>query len=160
MNQPTNKTKQPNSKMCFVCGLENPVGLHLHFYETAPGVVETTYTAPAHFQGYPGVLHGGIAATILDETAGRAHMGGDPPRFMYTAKLEIKYRRNVPVGVPLKIVGKAGKDRGRMAEGWAGIYDPDGNLLVEANALLVNVPREIFEGIDPAALGWQVYPDN
>src|SRR5512134_2682472 len=37
------KTKQPNSKMCFICGLENPVGLHLHMYEVAPGVVETSY---------------------------------------------------------------------------------------------------------------------
>lgn len=39
-------TKQPNSRMCFICGLENPIGLHLHIYETAPGLVETTYTAP------------------------------------------------------------------------------------------------------------------
>jgi hypothetical protein len=42
--------KQPNSRMCFICGLENPVGLHLHIYETEPGVVETTYIAPDHFQ--------------------------------------------------------------------------------------------------------------
>ena len=59
--------KQPNSKMCFICGVENPVGLHLHIYETEPGVVETKYIAPEHFQGYPGVLHGGIVAAILDD---------------------------------------------------------------------------------------------
>ncbi|MBT7075922.1 MAG: hypothetical protein HN922_13555 [Anaerolineae bacterium] len=45
--------KQPNSKMCFVCGLENPVGLKLHIYQTEPGVIETEYVAPDHFQGYP-----------------------------------------------------------------------------------------------------------
>jgi acyl-coenzyme A thioesterase PaaI-like protein len=72
------KIKQPNSKMCFICGLENPVGLHLHIYETDPGVVETTYTAPEHFQGYPGVLHGGIVGALIDEIAGRVAYGERP----------------------------------------------------------------------------------
>jgi len=151
--------KQPGSKMCFVCGKENPVGLKLDFYETAPGEVTAHYTAPDHFQGYPGVLHGGIAATILDETAGRAHMGSNPPRFMYTAKLEIKYRHNVPTEQELTIIGKAGKDRGRMAEGWAGIYNNEGKLLVEANALLVNLPDDVIDSTNLEALGWKVYPD-
>ncbi len=154
------RIKQPGSRMCFVCGVENPVGLHLHFYQTEPGVIETTYTAPDHFQGYPGVLHGGIVATILDETSGRVFMG-DPqqPRFMYTAKLEIKYRKNVPTGQPLKIVGKALQSKGHTARGWAGIYDQEGTLLAEATSLLVDVPEEIFAGVDLEALGWKVYPD-
>ena len=128
--------------MCFICGLENPVGLKLRIYEVEPGVIESEYTAPEHFQGYPGVLHGGIVATILDEISGRSHMGPvDHPRFMFTAKLEVKYRRNVPTGKPLRIVGKAGRDRGRSAEAWSGIYDAaSGELLAEANTLLVAVP--------------------
>jgi acyl-coenzyme A thioesterase PaaI-like protein len=154
------KTKQPNSKMCFVCGLENPVGLKLKIYQTEPGVIETTYIAPDHFQGYPGVLHGGIVATILDEISGRALMGApSEPRFMYTAKIEVKYRKNIPIGVPLKIVGKAGKAKKRTAEGWAGIYHPDGTLLAEAKTLLVNLPQEAFERENLDALGWKVYPD-
>ncbi len=152
--------KQPNSRMCFLCGLENPVGLHLHLYEVEPGVIETTYTAPDHFQGYPGVLHGGIVASILDEVCGRVHMGSDPaqPRFMFTAKLEVKYRKNVPINQPLKIVGKAGKSKGKAAEGWAGIYVND-ELLAEANALLVNVPDSQFDVSNLDELGWKVYPD-
>src|SRR5512141_1252499 len=137
------KIRQPNSRMCFICGMQNPVGLHLHIYETAPGIIESTYIAPDHFQGYPGVLHGGIVGAILDELSGRAHMGSDPmaPRFMFTAKLEVKYRKNVPVGRELRIVGKAGKARAKSAKAWAGIYDVQtGELLAEANALLINVP--------------------
>ncbi|MBN1303095.1 MAG: PaaI family thioesterase [Anaerolineales bacterium] len=157
-----NKIKQPNSRMCFVCGLENPAGLKLEIYQTAPGVIETTYTAPDHFQGYPGVLHGGIAATILDEISGRAHMG-DPsaPRFMFTGKLEVKFRKNIPTGKPLKIIGKAGESKRQMARGWAGIYDEAGTLLAEANTLLIDVPQELLD-TDAAkleALGWKVYPD-
>ena len=152
--------KQPNSRMCFICGVENPVGLKLKIYETEPGVVETLYTPPEHFQSYPGILHGGIVATILDEVSGRAHMG-DPAqaRFMFTAKLEVKYRKTVPIGKPLRIVGKAGKSKGRMAESWAGIYDENGTLLAEGNTLLVDVPAEMLKDVDHQALGWKVYPD-
>jgi acyl-coenzyme A thioesterase PaaI-like protein len=156
------KIKQPNSKMCFICGLQNPVGLHLHIYETEPGVVESTYIAPDHFQGYPGVLHGGIVGAILDELCGRSQMGADliAPRFMFTARLEVRYRKNVPIGKRLRIVGKAGKSRGKSAEAWAGIYDPDTNeLLAEGNALLVNVPQEQFDASKLEELEWKVYPD-
>lgn len=155
------KTKQPNSRMCFICGLENPVGLHLHIYETEPGVVETSYIAPEHFQGYPGVLHGGIVAAILDEISGRAHMGpAENPRFMFTGKLEIKYRKNVPIGKPLRIIGRAGKLRARMAEAWAGIYDEEsGELLAEAEALHINVPDDQYNTSDLEKLGWRVYPE-
>ncbi|MEJ5224276.1 MAG: PaaI family thioesterase [Anaerolineales bacterium] len=154
------RQKQPNSKMCFICGLENPVGLKLKIYQVEPGVIETTYTAPENFQGYPGVLHGGIVAAILDEISGRAHMG-DPanPRFMFTGKLEIKYRKNVPIGKPLRIVGRAGKARAKMAESWAGIYDESGELLAEANALHINVPQDQFDLSRLEELGWKVYPD-
>ena len=154
------RTLQPNSKMCFICGLENPIGLKLRMYQSEPGMIESTFTAPEHFQGYPGVLHGGIVATILDEISGRAQMG-DPtrPRFMFTAKLEVKYRRNVPIGKPLRIVGKAGKSKGKIAEGWAGIYDEQGNLLAEANAMLIDVPQETLDKTNLEQLGWKVYPD-
>lgn len=140
--------------------MENPVGLHLHIYETAPGEVESTYFAPEHFQGYPSVLHGGIVAAILDEISGRAHMGSDPldPRFMFTAKLEVKYRRNVPIGRELKIIGKAGKSRGKSAEAWAGIYDAETNeLLAEGNTLLINVPDDQFDKSSLSELGWKIY---
>lgn len=151
---------QPNSRMCFICGLENPVGLKLRIYEVEPGVVETTYTAPEHFQGYPGVLHGGIIATIIDEVSGRALMGPlDHPRFMFTAKLEVKYRRNVPIGKPLRIVGRSGASKGRSAESWAGIYDArTGDLLAEGSTVLVDVPQEKLQDLDTAEMGWKVYP--
>lgn len=154
--------KQPNSRMCFICGLENPVGLHLHIYETEPGVVESRYSAPEHFQGYPGVLHGGIVGALIDEISGRALMGSDPddPRFMFTAKLEVKYRKNVPVGKPLKIVGKAVKSKTRSAEAWAGIYDVGtGELLAEGNTLLIDVPKKQFDQSRLNELGWKVYPE-
>jgi acyl-coenzyme A thioesterase PaaI-like protein len=149
--------------MCFICGLENPVGLHLHIYETEPGVLESTYIAPDHFQGYPGVLHGGIVGALIDEISGRALMGSDPmdPRFMFTAKLEVKYRKNVPIGRQLKIVGRALKIKSRSAEAWAGIYDAETDeLLAEGTTLLMNVPPEQFNRSTLNELGWKVYPEE
>jgi acyl-coenzyme A thioesterase PaaI-like protein len=156
------KKPQPNSKMCFICGLENPVGLKLRIYETEPGVVETAYTAPEHFQGYPGVLHGGIIATIIDEVSGRSLMGtAEQTRFMFTARIEVKYRKNVPIGQPLRIVGKALKDRGHSAEAWAGFYDAQsGELLAEGSTLLVNVPQDRMDMSSLEEMGWKVYPDE
>ena len=148
--------------MCFICGLENPIGLHLHIYETEPGAVESTYIAPDHFQGYPGVLHGGIVGALIDEISGRALMGSDPmnPRFMFTAKLEVKYRKNVPTGRLLKIMGKALKTKSRSAEAWAGIYDAETDeLLAEGTTLLMNVPPEQFNRSTLTELGWKVYPE-
>ena len=156
------KTRQPNSKMCFICGLENPVGLHLHIYEVEPGMVETSYRAPKHFQGYPGVLHGGIVAALLDEIAGRSHMGHDPndSRVMFTARFEVKYRQNVPVGKALRIIGKAGRSKSKSAKAWAGIYEAETDeLLAEGNARLINVPEEQFDRSRLDELGWKVYPE-
>jgi acyl-coenzyme A thioesterase PaaI-like protein len=154
--------RQPNSRHCFICGMENPIGLHLHLYETAPGEVQSSYIAPDHFQGYPGVLHGGIVAAVLDEVSGRTQMGSDPlsPRFMFTAKLEVKYRKNVPIGKLLKIIGKAGKLKDKSAEAWAGIYDAETDeLLAEGKTLLIDIPEEQIDMSGLNELGWKVYPE-
>jgi len=151
--------KQPNSRHCFVCGLANNIGLQMKFYETAPGEVTAEYTVPAHYQGYPGVVHGGIVAAMLDEVCGRSHMGGDPPRFMYTARLDIRYRKNVPVEQPLRLVGRAGKSKRRTATASGEIYGPDGSLLAEAQAVLIDIPEDVIDTVDLEALGWKVYAD-
>ena len=153
-------SRQPNSRHCFICGLENPFGLKLRFYDTAPGEVTVHHTVPEQYQGYPGVVHGGVVAAMLDEAAGRVYMG-DPqqPRFMYTARMDIRYRKNVPVGQPLKIVGRAVKSRGRTATAAATVLGPDGEILAEAELLLVDVPEGVVDSVDLEAIGWKVYDD-
>jgi acyl-coenzyme A thioesterase PaaI-like protein len=151
--------KQPNSLHCFVCGVANSFGLRLKFYEGVPGEVTAEYTVPEEYQGYPGIVHGGIVAAMLDEICGRTLMGSDPPRFMFTAHLNIHYRRNVPVGEPLRLIGHASKNKERSATAIGEIYGPDGTLLAQAEALLVDVPADIVTSTDLEALGWKVYPD-
>ena len=155
------KNRQPNSRHCFVCGVTNPIGLHLKFYETAPGQVEAWVTLPEQYQGYPGIVHGGIVASMLDETAGRSHMGpAESPRFMFTARLDVRYRKNVPTNQPIRVVGQAGPTRNRSAAATSAIYDQQGVLLAEAEAVLVDIPEGMIGGVDLEALGWKVYPED
>ena len=152
------KTLQPNSQHCFVCGLENPLGLKLRFFQTAPDEVTVETSIPDEYQGYPGVVHGGIVAAILDEVTGRSLMGSDPPRFMYTAHLDIRYRKHVPTGRPIRIVGKMLRRKSRTAQATGKIFDQDNNLLAEAEALLINLPQELIDLDALESEGWRVYP--
>lgn len=161
MSDTPKHTLQPNSRHCFVCGLDNQYGLKLRFYETGPGEVTAEYTVPDQFQGYPGVVHGGIITAMLDEVTGRVHMMRDgETRFMYTAKLEIRFRKNVPIETPLRVVGNIVKSKRRMASSTGKIFGPGGELLAEANALLVDLPEEAINDVDLEALGWKVYDDE
>lgn len=154
------KTPQPNSRHCFVCGLSNPFGLHLRFYNTGLGEVSAEVTLPEQFEGYPGVVHGGIVAAMLDEAAGRSHMMGEDARFMYTARLEVRYRKNVPVGKPIRLVGKAGTSKRRTAVATSAVYDEENNLLAEAEALLVDIPQDVLDEANVEELGWKIYPEE
>jgi acyl-coenzyme A thioesterase PaaI-like protein len=90
--------KQPNSRMCFLCGRQNPIGLKLDFYEDhEANQVRVEITVPEIYQGYPGVVHGGIVAAMLDEVAGRAVLiGGSDEDLMATLRLTVRYRRLPP----------------------------------------------------------------
>ena len=151
-------TPQPNSSMCFVCGVTNPAGLALRFFDDGPNACRVDLILDDRFQGYPGVAHGGIVATMLDEAMGRAAMSGNPDRFMYTAKIEVRYRHLVPLRQLVTITARLEKDRGRVATAAAELRLLDGTVAAEANATLMNIPREELDKMDADALGWKVYP--
>ena len=72
----------------------------------------------------------------------------------------MKYRKNVPIGKMLKIIGKATKSKRNIAEGWAGIYDAETDeLLAEGSTVSINVPNAQLDTSQLAELGWKVYPD-
>lgn len=88
--------KQPNSKMCFVCGLKNPFGLKASFYETSTKELIALFKPSEFHQGYPGRLHGGIASAILDETIGRAIMiNHENEVWGVTLEFTAKYRKQI-----------------------------------------------------------------
>jgi uncharacterized protein (TIGR00369 family) len=152
--------KQANSQDCFVCGINNPFGLQMKFYDAGPGEVRAEYTVSSHFQGYPGVVHGGVVAAMLDEVTSRTYMQGDPPKFYVTASLNIRYRKPVPVEKPLKLCGHAIRERGKVVFTKGEIFDSDGTLLAEADAVFVAIPPDLMGNSNASDSGWQVYPDE
>lgn len=155
------KSLQPNSSLCFACGMDSKIGLKMRFYNSGPGEVTADYTVDNHYQGYPGIVHGGVVAAMLDEVTARANMGGENPRFMFTARLNIRYRQHVPTGEKLRLIGEVVENKRKTAVVKGAIYNINGEILAEAEALLVDIPEEELKSLDPEKLGWRVYsPDN
>jgi len=148
--------QQPNSEMCFVCGRSNPVGLYMKFRDDGRGEVVSRYTVPERYQGYPGIVHGGVLAAMLDEVVGRVSMIGDPHHFMMSVRLEVLYRNPVPVNTPLDVVGRIIRLRGRLGKAEGKIYLPDGTVGCEAAMTLADIPKELLSSANLARLDWKV----
>ena len=98
--------KQPNSRMCFICGKQNIAGVHVSFYEDDDGTVLARFTGQEIHQGYPGRFHGGVLAGILDETLGRTiRIPYGDAVWGVTVELTTRYRKPVPIGVELRHAG-------------------------------------------------------
>ena len=96
---------------CFGCGAGNQRGLRLQFFETDDGI-ELEYTVPAHLEGAPGIVHGGIQGTLLDEVfcmAAYARCGVN----VVTGELTVRYLRPVPTATPLLVRGRIIEERDR-----------------------------------------------
>lgn len=148
--------QQPNSDYCFVCGRNNPHGLYMTFYDNGDNEVVANYTVPADYQGYPGVVHGGVVAAMLDEVVARVAMIKDHHHFMMSVRLEVKYRHPVPTETPLKIVGRIVRLRGRLGKAVGEVVLPDGMVAAEAAMTLADVPQEMMAAANLEALGWYV----
>ena len=166
-DQKGNHNQQPSARWCFVCGIENPFGLKIRFFNDGYHKVLARVTLGEEYQSYPGIVHGGILATILDETMGRATLSAeDGPReiteerFMFTVKMETRYRKSVPLNEPFTVRARVDKDRGRMVMVSGEIVLPDDSVAVEGKATLVDIPADqIGDMLARAeAIGWQIYP--
>ena len=130
----------------------------MQFYDNGQDEVSSDYTVADSYQGYPGVVHGGVVAAMLDEAVGRVAMIGDHHHFMMSVKLEVKYRHRVPTEMPLQIFGRIVRLRGRLGKAVGEIVLPDGTVAAEASMTLADVPAEWLANVDLEALGWRLDP--
>ena len=91
----------PEDGGCFGCSPENPAGLRLRFRRLGERVV-ARHTIADRFHGAPGVAHGGIVATVLDEVSCAAITFLADRRVM-TGELTVRYERPCPTEVPLEM---------------------------------------------------------
>lgn len=124
---------------CFGCGDENPCGLRLRFEPTGPGEVAGRFKPRRQDEGFFGVVHGGIVTALLDEAMAWASVSADV--WAMTAKMEVRFRRPVRVGVELRLVGRVVRVRGKLIETAGEVRSADDDaLLAEATATFVRVP--------------------
>ena len=99
----------PGDGGCFGCSPTNPIGLRLTFRRVGDAVA-TRHAIADHFHGAPGIAHGGIVATLLDEVSCatvfflRGH-------HVVTGELAVRYTRACPVGRPLDLLARIVEER-------------------------------------------------
>jgi len=139
---------------CFVCGINNTLGVHARFFNLDDGSVCALFVAREEHQGYAGRVHGGILSAVLDETIGRAVQVRSPDTFGVTIELTVKYRKPAPLGEELRAVGRIDREARRLFEGSGELLLPDGTVAVEATAKYVRLEIEniVEGGLDE--VGW------
>ena len=121
---------------CFGCGRHNPFGMHLEFERAGDGVV-ASYTTRREDQGFPGMLHGGLLALLLDEAMGWALYADRI--FAVTARMETRFRRPATLDEALTVRGRITRNRGRRIEVAGEVIDAGGACLVEASGLFLRM---------------------
>lgn len=149
--------------MCLVCGLQNRLGLKTAFYELENEELVGIFTPIDEYQSYPGRLHGGISASILDETIGRAIMmgAGDEDIWGVTMQFSSRYKKPVPLNEELRVVGRITKETRLVFEGSGEILLEDGTVAVEGQGKYLKMTLDkISENVNPEHLDWRIVPQE
>ena len=114
----------PNYELCYVCGHANPMGLNVRF-RVEDGAVTTRFRPHPLHAGYPGRLHGGVMAALLDETMGWAPCV-TAGRFCLAVELNVRYLKSPSPDHELIVTGRADSTEGRIWEASGDISDDAG----------------------------------
>lgn len=123
---------------CFVCGEANPIGMKLDF-EYSEEAAWTWFDSPAGYEGYHGVIHGGIIATILDEVMAKVILSKN--LVAVTADMNIRYRKPLPIGKRVKATGFITLQKTRTLHTEASLTDEEGNIYAESKAVYIVVKQ-------------------
>jgi acyl-coenzyme A thioesterase PaaI-like protein len=127
--------------------------------EGRDGVV-CRYPPRAADQGFPGVMHGGIINTLLDEAMAWA-LWAQLGALGVTAKMETRYRRPVPSDSELLVRARVTAERGRRYELEAILESAEGIALVESTALFLRLaPEEERRVVESIGWGASTPPDG
>ena len=129
-----------DDRHCFVCGEQNPEGLHLEWVKDDEGWLVTTFNPGKRFQGWKNVVHGGILSTVLDETMVNHRVFEGVP--VVSVELNVRFREPASIDEPIEFKGRSRALKGRLYSGEARCYQ-SGVLLAEAEAKLMEIDPEV-----------------
>lgn len=118
---------------CFACGRDNPIGLHLDEFDLDDGEVSARFVPRPEFRGAGTSLHGGVAATALDEMLVWAGILAEGV-LTVTGNMELRFRRPVEVGEPIVVSARVEDRSGRRLR-MSGRLSVDDETRVEASGL-------------------------
>jgi uncharacterized protein (TIGR00369 family) len=128
------------SRMCMVCGRDNASSLKARFYELDDGEILGVFAPLEIHQSYPGRVHGGVITAMLDETIGRAVNITDHAAWGVTVEITVRFRKPVPVGEEVRVLGRLTRDTSRLFEGSGEIRLADGTVAAEATGRYMKMP--------------------
>ena len=122
---------------CFGCGQSNDTGLRLKFFLAEDGSVVCPVTVGDRFEGPEGYVHGGIIATLLDETMSKSVRALGITAM--TRQMEIEYLRPVHSAAEVRLEGRLLRSEGRKHWAEARIVCARGHLLASAKGLFIEI---------------------
>lgn len=129
----------PQESNCFVCGEGNEKGMHVHFSYVAEHCrVFAETTVDEAWQGFSGIVHGGILAALLDDAMWHA-LWYEIRVMTMTAEIHVRYHKPARIGLPLTVMGSATETRRRLARAEARIEQQNA---VVATAQAVFLPTK------------------
>jgi uncharacterized protein (TIGR00369 family) len=121
---------------CWICGEKNPDGLQLKFdLNKTAKTLQTSFIPAETYQGYDGIVHGGILSALLDEAM--AKLAFELGYNAVTAMLNVRFKSFAKVKEKLTIRGKITQANRRLVFAKATIHKEDGTLIAEGDSKLV-----------------------
>lgn len=138
------KVYQQKMNFCFGCGRDNLHGMHLKFsVDPESQSFVSNFRLSRRYTGPPGHCHGGIIATILDESMSKLSKLRDI--VAATSQMQVEYLRPVPLHSPLRVESREISKRGRRLVRAAEIIDENGTVLARARGVFVIIdPHRVF----------------
>ncbi len=128
---------------CFACGQSNPHGLRLKDFEFDGTYYSVKWHPSQYYQGWAGIVHGGIIATLLDEVMTR--LLWEQGNQVATAELCIRYHEAVSLDDELTARARLVSRKRRFFETEAEVLLADGRVVASAHAKFL-IPRDDYEG--------------
>jgi uncharacterized protein (TIGR00369 family) len=119
---------------CFACGQDNPIGLQLCF-SYQDGKAKADFTCPQLYAGYPGVIHGGIISTLLDEAMAKAILISG--KNAVTAQMTVHFRQPMLSGSIVHVCGWIIEAKTRTIKTAAEIIGGEGNIIATAEGVFI-----------------------
>lgn len=130
----------PRTRSCYVCGAENAAGFRLRIRVEGEWVV-ADYVPPVEDNGYRGIVHGGIAMTLMDEVMTWAAILATK-KLCVAAEMTTRFRRPMPVGVRYRVEGRVTRAASRLVLAEALIRDAGGGIVISAEGKYMSMPGD------------------